>query len=380
MDSIAIDATTGVVGVKTLIWHIMPQLHSSSVLKGVHRALEDSGASMDTTLINGRFTKTATVALCCTILDNMRGETWDRWRQSSGPAFKRALRERVASVISSGQVEQTHPPAQQAQEQHVEGVEKKAVVLRKALRAMNIEGSVRVDEPTGMVSNIDVIKMLCPEKNDDYAKIALARIIARDDREPSLRSRVSYIKINGSGHQSPVTDFSTLVEIIWMLPTGASREFRRKSAETICRVMGGDLSLCRQIEQNALVWNCVEGGEAIQQALLRPVKYKEDCVTERVRECVVRDALASLVGGTTEVETPSGYIDVLSETEVIEVKYYRQWKDGIGQVLAYQSHYPHLARRLHLFAHTGDRDTDKYCELAKSVCGEHMVQVTFEEV
>ncbi|CAM9684377.1 unnamed protein product, partial [Ectocarpus fasciculatus] len=245
---------------------------------------------------------------------------------------------------------------------------------------MNIEGSVRVDERTGMVSNIDVIKMLCPEKNDDYAKIALTRIIAGDDREPSIKSRVSYIKINGSGHKSPVPDFNTLVEIIWMLPAGASREFRRKSAETICRVMGGDLCLCRQIEQNALGWNCVEGGEAIQQALLRLVKYKEDCVTERVRECVVRDALTFVVGGTTEVETPSGYIGVLSETEVIEVKYYRKWKDGLGQVLAYQSHYPRLARRLHLFAHNGDRDTDKYCELAKSVCGEHMVQVTFEEV
>lgn len=68
--------------------------------------------------------------------------------------------------------------------------------------------------------------------------------------------------------------------------------------------MGGDLSLCRQIEQNALEWNCVEGGEAIQQALLRPVKYKENCVTGRVRERVVRDALAIVVGGRTEVETP----------------------------------------------------------------------------
>lgn len=59
------------------------------------------------------------------------------------------------------------PPVQQAEEQKVDGVETKAVVLRKALRAMNIEGSVRVDERTGMVSNIDVIKMLCPENNDD---------------------------------------------------------------------------------------------------------------------------------------------------------------------------------------------------------------------
>ena len=94
----------------------------------------------------------------------------------------------------------------------------------------------------------------------------------------------------------------------------------------------------------------------------------------------MRDALASLVGGESEVETPAGFIDVLSETEVIEVKYYKQWKHGLGQVLAYQSYYPCLARRLHLFAHVGDVDTRNYFALAKNVCDGHAVKVTFEEV
>ena len=52
------------------------------------------------------------------------------------------------------------------------------------------------------------------------------------------------------------------------------------------------------------------------------------------------DSVTNLVGGESEVETPAGFIDVLRETEVIEVKYYRQWKHGLGQVLAYQSYYP----------------------------------------
>lgn len=152
------------------------------------------------------------------------------------------------------------------------------------------------------------------------------------------------------------------------------------SAETICRVMGGDISLCRQIEHNHLAWMSLDGGEAIQKALLKPVVYKEEEVSNRVRECSVRDALASFVGGEIEVRTPSGDIDVLSDTEVIEVKYYRQWKGGVGQVLAYGSHFPLLAKRLHLFAHAGDVDTQKYFELEKSVCDAHKVEVTFEEV
>ncbi|CAM9897734.1 unnamed protein product [Ectocarpus sp. 6 AP-2014] len=206
-----IDATTGVVGVKTLIWHIMPELHSSSVLKGVHRALEGSGASMDRTLINGRFTKTATVDLCCDILDKMSGASWQQWRQSSGPAFKNALRERVASVVSSGQVEQAHPPVQQAEE----GVEKKAVVLRKALRAMNIEGSVRVDENTGMLSDIDVINMLCPGASPEDAAHMLTRVLEKEaagganNHGPTvhgpvaLADRIKRIKINGKGNPYP---------------------------------------------------------------------------------------------------------------------------------------------------------------------------------
>lgn len=86
-----------------------------------------------------------------------------------------------------------------------------------------------------------------------------------------------------------------------------------------------------------------------------------------------------VVGGDTEVETPVGFIDVLSDTEVIEVKYYKKWKHGLGQVLAYQSFYPRLEKRLHLFAHKGDLDTGEIFAFAKSVCDEFSV-VTFEEI
>ncbi|CAN0535793.1 unnamed protein product [Ectocarpus sp. 12 AP-2014] len=148
----------------------------------------------------------------------------------------------------------------------------------------------------------------------------------------------------------------------------------------MCRVMGGDLSLLREIEQNNMTWRSVEGGQSIQQALIEPIEYKEVERSTRVKECSVRDALASLVGGEAEVETPAGSIDVLSGTEVIEVKYYKQWKHGLGQVLAYHSFHPRLAKRLHLFAHAGEGGTRKYFELAKSVCEAHAVRVTFEEV
>ncbi|CAM9105570.1 unnamed protein product [Ectocarpus sp. 12 AP-2014] len=287
MDSIAISSSGGV-SVRALISHIMPQLHPSSVLRGVHRATKDSsGHELTTSLINGRLTKTATVDMCCDILDKMSGDEWDEWRASSGPAFKRALRERVASVLSSDQdqVEQAHPPAQQVGEQQVQdqGVEKKAVVLRKALRAINIDGSVRVDEPTGMVSDIDVIRMLCPEKNDDYAKIALKRILEREQQEAdqndtdraTLADRVRYIKINGAWHVTPCSDAPTVIEIIWLLPGSAARAFRKQSAETIARVLGGDVSLSAEIEQRCARLQSTDEGTAFQSVMLGQAPAKK---------------------------------------------------------------------------------------------------------
>lgn len=216
-----------------------------------------------------------------------------------------------------------------------------------------------------------------PGKHSDYVKKTLSRVL---EKVTWIKSRTSYLKINGQGQLTPVSDLNTIVKVIWMLPGSASRDLRRKAIDTFCRVLGGDAALCRQIEKNNLTWRSTLDGEASRQALMEPMEYEDDNVSSRVRECSVRDTLASLVGGVVEVRTPSGLVDVLSDTEVIEVKHYRAWKHGLGQVLAYQSYFPHLAKRLHLFAQVGDRETAKYADLAGSVCGAHGVTVTFEEV
>ncbi|CAB1098775.1 unnamed protein product [Ectocarpus sp. CCAP 1310/34] len=120
------------------------------------------------------------------------------------------------------------------------------------------------------------------------------------------RSRMTYIRINGGGRKTPLADLRTLVEMVWKLPGLTSEKLRRKSAET--------------------------------------------------------------VDGQTEVETPVGIIDVLSKTEVIEMKYNKKWKHALGQVLDYHLFYPRLAKRLHLFAHGGEAGTSMDFDLAKAVC------------
>jgi hypothetical protein len=64
-----------------------------------------------------------------------------------------------------------------------------------------------------------------------------------------------------------------------------------------------------------------------------------------------RDKLAMLLSGRVEVTTPAGRIDILTATEVIEVKSVDQWKAALGQVRVYGQHYPLHRKRIHLFGH-----------------------------
>jgi len=235
--------------------------------------------------------------------------------------------------------------------------------------------NIRVHTGTQQGSAIDLVRMVlgCDASS---ANTALRRL--KEDY-PELGTQLTWLRINGKGQLTPVTDAKTLIQMVMLLPGKVSSRFRWDSAGTVCRVMGGDKRLLEEIQRNDQKWKLIEGGPVIQQALLKKTEYRdvEQEKSPRVSESLVRNDLAVVVGGEIEVETPAGFIDVLSDIEVIEVKYYKKWKHGLGQVLAYQSFLPHLAKRLHLFAHIGDVDTLKVLALAKSVCGVHTVEVTF---
>ena len=56
-------------------------------------------------------------------------------------------------------------------------------------------------------------------------------------------------RIDGKGKETPVADAATLVEIAWLCPGKAAVAFRRKGAESVCRMLGGDLSLVDEIQR-----------------------------------------------------------------------------------------------------------------------------------
>lgn len=89
----------------------------------------------------------------------------------------------------------------------------------------------------------------------------------------------------------------------------------------------------------------------------------------------VRDRLLAELGGKAEAYTKWGLIDLLTETELIEVKVVQHWKDAIGHLIAKGRAFPNHAKQLHLFG-PGDSRLDHIEE----VCRECEIRVTFEKV
>lgn len=104
-------------------------------------------------------------------------------------------------------------------------------------------------------------------------------------------------------------------------------------------------------------------------------RYPKASHKKRQTEKVVRDRLASSIAGSKiEVSTESGRIDILTPSEVIEVKQVRRYKHAIGQVTSYSYYYPQHTRRIHLYG----KVSPKQRQLIVNECGAVSISVTFE--
>jgi hypothetical protein len=96
--------------------------------------------------------------------------------------------------------------------------------------------------------------------------------------------------------------------------------------------------------------------------------------SKRGTEAVYRDQLALSLGGVTEVVTPSGRIDIVTATEIIEVKAAARWKHALGQILSYGRYYPLHQKRIHLYGEIDPR----LLEQVREQCACYGVNVTWQ--
>jgi len=82
------------------------------------------------------------------------------------------------------------------------------------------------------------------------------------------------------------------------------------------------------------------------------------------KEKQIQTRLQEKLGGTIEVKTISGKIDLLTETQLIEIKEYSNWKCAIGQLIAYSMEYPDKDKIMYLF----DVPDDNIMNHIKLIC------------
>ena len=80
------------------------------------------------------------------------------------------------------------------------------------------------------------------------------------------------------------------------------------------------------------------------------------------KEKEIQLKLQKQLGGEIEVETEDGFIDLLTETEIVEIKNGKNWKHAVGQILIYSMEYPNHKKRIHLFDIDKDNDIERKCK------------------
>ncbi|ACH46821.1 unknown [Feldmannia species virus] len=129
----------------------------------------------------------------------------------------------------------------------------------------NMESSsIRVDKASKKGSVIDTVKMVlgCTSSSGNTN---LRRLTTRF---PDLCVDITRLRINGKGMATPVADAKLLVQVVLLLPGQKAIEFRRKSADVVCRLLGGDMSLVKEIEQRCATLQRSPEGRVIQDILL----------------------------------------------------------------------------------------------------------------
>jgi hypothetical protein len=75
-------------------------------------------------------------------------------------------------------------------------------------------------------------------------------------------------------------------------------------------------------------------------------------------EKYVEEILQKVLNGKRQVKTEFGIIDLLTDTQIIEIKTFKLWKHALGQILAYGEEYPNHEKVVYLYNSPQDTNFD----------------------
>ena len=166
-------------------------------------------------------------------------------------------------------------------------------------------------------------------------------------------------KFKGRGQNAtPVAKWETILEIILNLPGKRAAAFRTKSAKCLAKhLMPKSWSVEQKVKKLAGFFNQLPSELKKQQP--------EDLVVSQ---------LQSEWGGKREVECGAGFIDLLTQDKIIEVKNIINWKHAIGQVICYGMYFPYHQKTIVLF---GDNNCINK-EIIKQTCTSQNIQLYYK--
>jgi hypothetical protein len=91
----------------------------------------------------------------------------------------------------------------------------------------------------------------------------------------------------------------------------------------------------------------------------------------------IRDRLSNTLNGKTEIECGYGYIDIVTDNQIIEVKNAIKYLSALGQILAYSIEFPEKIKRIHLF-YDDEVILNNIVEKAKRLYGTFDILLTYE--
>lgn len=100
---------------------------------------------------------------------------------------------------------------------------------------------------------------------------------------------------------------------------------------------------------------------------LKGIKATDRFRQKKKSEKITQKRLGRELNGKLEIQCLAGRIDILTTTEIIEVKNVKNWKAAIGQILIYGSYYPSHQKRVHLIGETQSSFLDLIKDHAKKL-------------
>ena len=201
----------------------------------------------------------------------------------------------------------------------------------------------------GRFSVLDVIKF-CGKKNPVQVWSGDRRENGLSSRYPDVADLCDDFKFPGRGqHFTPVSNKENILCIVGLLPGSLLlHEFEM-------------LSKALRITKN----------ESAQFLLRFPQKIQ---IPLQELERKARLNLQGSIGGILGARTLAGTIDLLTASQIIEVKDVNDWKSALGQILVYGQYYPSHQKRIHLFGES----QEQYLLMVRKHCSDFNVVVTHQ--